>query len=65
VIEKTFRVFTNRDEQLTSEMIAHALLKQETLNPEGSGAAYGVIEVREEESGPKSSDCPGCEMLSN
>ncbi|MBN2483705.1 MAG: hypothetical protein JXD21_05855 [Candidatus Omnitrophica bacterium] len=64
MIEKTFRVFTNRDEQLTSEKIAHALLKQETLNPEGSGASYGVIEVREE-SGPQISDCPECEMLSN
>lgn len=62
--EKIFRVFTESDTELTSEMIAYALLKQQTLASGGTGAVYGVMEVVDS-AGTAVSDCTECEMLSN
>ncbi len=51
MVEKVFRVFSNSKEHLSADVIAMALLKQVTLNPNEPNVYFGVAEVVPQEEG--------------
>ena len=51
MVEKVFRVFSNSKEHLSTDVIAMALLKQVTLNPNEPNVYFGVAEVVSQEKG--------------
>ena len=49
MVEKVFRIFSNSKEHLSADVIAMALLRQVTLNPNEPNVYFGVAEVISQE----------------
>ena len=49
MVEKVFRIFSNSKEYLSADVIAMALLRQVTLNPNEPNVYFGVAEVISQE----------------